>query len=98
VGLDLRAVFADGVLFEPEELELDIEEYEADVRAAASAAWNLSVNAEYPTAQNASVLLQQASGDAKALAINAAVEGPGRHAGPGHQGRRAGSRHRLADR
>ena len=76
VGLDLRAVFADGVLFEPEELELDIEEYEADVRAAASAAWNLSVNAEYPTAQNASVLLQQASGDAKALAINAAVEDP----------------------
>jgi len=76
VGLDLRAVFADGVLFEPEELELDVEQYEADVRAAASRAWNLSVNAEYPTAQNASVLLQQGSGDAKALAINAAVEDP----------------------
>jgi large subunit ribosomal protein L10 len=76
VGLDLRAVFADGVLFEPEELELDVEQYEADVKAAASAAWNLSVNAEYPTAQNATTLLQTASGDAKALAINAAIEDP----------------------
>jgi len=74
VGLDLRAVFADGVLFEPEELELDIEQYEADIKAAASAGWNLSVNAEYPTAQNASTLLQTASGDAKSLAIHAAIE------------------------
>jgi len=76
VGLDLRAVFADGVLFEPEELELDVEQYEADIKAAASAGWNLSVNAEYPTAQNASTLLQSASGDAKSLAIHAAIEDP----------------------
>mgnify|MGYP000182644548 CR=1 FL=1 len=76
VGLDLRAVFADGVLFEPEELELDVDQYEADIKAAASAGWNLSVNAEYPTAQNASTLLQTASGDAKSLAIHAAVEDP----------------------
>ena len=76
VGLDLRAVFADGVLFEPEELELDVEQYAADVRAAASSAWNLSVNAEYPTAQNVSTLLQQASGEAKSLGIHAAIEDP----------------------
>jgi len=76
VGLDLRAVFADGVLFEPDELELDVDQYEADIKAAASAGWNLSVNAEYPTAQNASTLLQTASGDAKSLAIHAAVEDP----------------------
>ena len=76
VGLDLRAVFADGVLFEPDELELDVDQYEADIKAAASAGWNLSVNAEYPTTQNASALLQTASGDAKSLAIHAAVEDP----------------------
>src|SRR6056297_1101943 len=34
VGLDLRAVFAEGVLFEPEDLELDVEEYQQDVEAA----------------------------------------------------------------
>ena len=76
VGLDLRAVFADGVLFEPEELELDVEQYAADVRAAASSGWNLSVNAEYPTAQNVSTLLQRASGEAKNLGIHAAIEDP----------------------
>ncbi|ACV48298.1 MULTISPECIES: 50S ribosomal protein L10 [Halomicrobium] len=76
VGLDLRGVFADGVLFEPEELELDVEEYEADIKAAASAGWNLSVNAEYPTTQNASTLLQNARGDAKSLAVFASIEDP----------------------
>ncbi|WP_372479054.1 50S ribosomal protein L10 [Halomicrobium sp. HM KBTZ05] len=76
VGLDLRAVFADGVLFEPEELELDVEQYEADIKAAASAGWNLSVNAEYPTTQNASTLLQNARGDAKSLAVFASIEDP----------------------
>jgi large subunit ribosomal protein L10 len=76
VGLDLRAVFADGVLFEPEELELDVEAYEQDIEAAASSAWNLSVNAEYPTTQNASTLLQTARGEAKSLALFAAIEDP----------------------
>ncbi|PSP94339.1 50S ribosomal protein L10 [Halobacteriales archaeon QS_4_62_28] len=76
VGLDLRAVFADGVLFEPEELELDVGAYEQDIEAAASDAWNLSVNAEYPTAQNALTLLQTARGEAKSLALFAAIEDP----------------------
>jgi large subunit ribosomal protein L10 len=74
VGLDLRAVYADGVLFEPKELELDVEEYDRDVRAGASHAWNLAVNAGIPTAATAPSLLQTARGDAKALAIQAAVE------------------------
>ena len=76
VGLDLRAVFADGVLFEPEELELDVEEYRADIEAAAARGRNLSVNAVYPTAQTAATLLQQARGDAKSLALEAAIEDP----------------------
>ena len=76
VGLDLRGVFADGVLFEPEELELDIDEYEADIKAAASRAFNLSVNAGYPTAQTVPTMLQTASGEAKSLALQAAIEDP----------------------
>ncbi|WP_225334642.1 50S ribosomal protein L10 [Halomicrobium urmianum] len=76
VGLDLRAVHADGVLFEPEELELDVEEYRSDISAAASRALNLSVNAEYPTEQNASTLLQTARGEAKAVALQGAIEEP----------------------
>ncbi|MDS0259245.1 50S ribosomal protein L10 [Haloarcula sp. S1CR25-12] len=76
VGLDLRGVFSDGVLFAPEELEIDIEEYEADISAAASGAFNLSVNAGYPTAETVPTMLQSASGDAKSLALNAAIEDP----------------------
>jgi len=76
VGLDLRGVYADGVLFEPDELELDVEEYEQDIAAAASRAFNLSVNAEYPTATTLPTMLQSARGDAKALALHAAIEDP----------------------
>ena len=74
VGLDLQAVFADGVLFEPEELELDIEEYQADIEAATARAQNLSINAVYPTAQTVGTLLSQGAGDAKSLGIRAAIE------------------------
>jgi large subunit ribosomal protein L10 len=76
VGLDLRGVFSDGVLFAPEELELDVEEYESDIAAAVSGAVNLSVNAEYPTSTTLPTMLQTATGDAKSLALSAAVEDP----------------------
>ncbi|MFB6151527.1 MAG: 50S ribosomal protein L10 [Haloarculaceae archaeon] len=77
VGLDLRAVYADGVLFEPDELEIDVEEYRADVEAAAARGRNLSVNAVYPTDRTAATLLQTARGDAKSLALQASIETPG---------------------
>jgi large subunit ribosomal protein L10 len=76
VGLDLRAVYADGVLFEPDELELDLDAYRADVRAAASGAFNLSVNAAYPTARTAGTLLARGAGEAKSVALYAAIEDP----------------------
>jgi large subunit ribosomal protein L10 len=76
VGLDLRAVFSEGVLFEPDELEIDVDEYRADVEAAAAAARNLSVNAAYPTAQTVPTLLAKASGEAKSVGLFAAIESP----------------------
>ena len=76
VGLDLRAVFADGVLFSPGELEIDVEEYRTDVESAAAAARNLSVNAAYPTARTAGTLLSKATGEAKAVGLHAAIESP----------------------
>ncbi|WP_348610273.1 50S ribosomal protein L10 [Halobaculum rarum] len=74
VGLDLRAVFADGVLFEPDELAIDVDEYRADVQSAAAAARNLSVNAAYPTARTAGTLLGKAAGEAKSVGLFAAIE------------------------
>ncbi len=74
VGLDLRAVYADGVLFEPEDLELDIEAYRADISAAAGRGRNLALNAEIATTATAPALLAKASGEAKNLALYAAIE------------------------
>ena len=76
VGLDLKGVYSEGVLFEPDELAIDVDEYAADIRSAAAAARNLSVNAEYPTAATAGTLLAKASGEAKSVGLFAAVESP----------------------
>jgi len=76
VGLDLRGVFADGVLFEPEDLELDVDQYRADVSAAGSRARNLALNASYPTAATLPALLAKASGEVKNLALYAGIEDP----------------------
>ncbi|MFB6090576.1 MAG: 50S ribosomal protein L10 [Halobellus sp.] len=76
VGLDLRGVFSEGVLFEPDELAIDVDEYRADVESAAAAARNLAVNAAFPTAQSTPTLLAKAAGEAKALGLFAAIEDP----------------------
>ncbi|WP_436343292.1 50S ribosomal protein L10 [Natronorubrum sp. FCH18a] len=74
VGLDLRAVIADGVLFDPEDLDIDIEAYESDVATAAARARNLSINASYPTEATAPTLIAKATGEAKSLGLHAAIE------------------------
>ena len=76
VGLDLRGVYADGVLFEPEDLEIDIEEYRADIVAAAARGRNLAINAEVATTATVPALLAKASGEAKNLALYAGIENP----------------------
>ena len=76
VGLDLRGVYADGVLFEPEDLELDVEEYQRDVETAAARARNLALNATFPTATTLPSLVAKASGEAKNLGIHASIEDP----------------------
>ena len=76
VGLDLQAVHADGVLFEADELGIDVEEYRADVSAGAARARTLAITASYPTAATLPSLLAKASGEGKSLALQASVEDP----------------------
>ncbi|KAB1198789.1 MULTISPECIES: 50S ribosomal protein L10 [Haloferax] len=76
VGLDLRGVFSEGVLFEPDELAIDVDEYRADIQSAVAAATNLSVNAVYPTTQTAPTLIAKATGEAKAVGLFANIESP----------------------
>jgi large subunit ribosomal protein L10 len=74
VGLDLRAVYSEGVLFEPDELAIDVDEYRADIESAAAAGRNLSVNAVYPTSRTVGTLLAKAAGEAKSVGLQAAIE------------------------
>ncbi|MFC7202052.1 50S ribosomal protein L10 [Haloferax namakaokahaiae] len=76
VGLDLRGVFSEGVLFKPEELAIDVDEYRTDIQSAVAAATNLSVNAAYPTTQTAPTLIAKATGQAKAVGLFANIESP----------------------
>ena len=76
VGLDLRSVFADGVRFEPADLELDVDAYRDDIAAAAGRGQNLALNAGILTAETLPSLLGKASGEAKSLALQAGIEDP----------------------
>lgn len=76
VGLDLRAVYSDGVLFEPDELAIDIDRYRGDFKTAAARARNLAINAEYPTTRTITSLIAKASSDAKTIGLAAAYESP----------------------
>jgi len=77
VGLDLRAVVSDGVLFSPDELDVDYDAYRQDVRAAASRGRNLAVNAAVPEPSVLPSLLSKAAGEARSVGIAAGVAEPG---------------------
>lgn len=70
VGLDLRVVFEEGTLFDKEILDVDVSEYVKMIKNGALSAFNLSLNAGYPTLQNVKTMFMKASRDAFSLAIN----------------------------
>jgi len=76
VGLDLRAVYADGTLFEAEELAIDVDDYRTDISAAAARGRNLAVNAAIPTDRTVNTLLSTARTEARSLTLHAAIETP----------------------
>ena len=76
VGLDLRGVVSEGVLFEPEELDIDVEAYRSDVSTAAARGRNLAINATFPTEATAPALIAKATGEAKSLGLQASIESP----------------------
>jgi large subunit ribosomal protein L10 len=77
VGLDLRAVLSDGILFDPEDLVIDLDEYRDDVASAAAGARNLAVNAAIPEPDVVGALLSKARSEAIAVGVEGAVTEPG---------------------
>ncbi len=70
IGLDLDIAYNEGELFTAEQLDIDTEEYRANVEAAASLAFNLSVNAGFVTERNAPTVIAQANTKARNVSIN----------------------------
>lgn len=70
IGLDLTVVYENGEIITKDVLDVDEEQYIADIESCAAQAFNLSVNVAYPTAQNAGALVHKAFDEARNLAVN----------------------------
>ena len=73
IGLDLRAAYDEGTIYEPELLAIDESQYFSDIIRATQNAFNLSVNTAYPTSATIGTLLAKAFAEAKNLGVNAVV-------------------------
>lgn len=70
VGLDLLAAYEDGEIVTKSVLDIDEEQYIADIVSAATQATNLSFNTAYPTKETITLLLSTAAKDSLALALD----------------------------
>ena len=73
VGLIIKAIYENGLVFTEDQLHLDIEVFKRNLIEAQSNALNLSLNAAYPLPENIVLLVQIAHRKAFNLALNAAV-------------------------
>jgi large subunit ribosomal protein L10 len=76
LGLDLRAVYENGMIYESKILSVDETTYINNVILAVQRAFNLSVNSAYPAKATISTLLTKAASQSRNLAINAEVVMP----------------------
>nr|WP_048057968.1 50S ribosomal protein L10 [Methanothermococcus okinawensis] len=72
VGLNLLAAYEDGVIYTPDVLKIDEDEFVQKIQKAFNSAFNLSVNAAIPTTETIETILQKAFRDAKAVSIESA--------------------------
>jgi len=70
IGLDLVIAYNDGEVFSAEELDIDTEQYRQDIESAATAGFNLAVNAGVVNKTTASAIISEAAQKAKNVAIS----------------------------
>ena len=73
VGLNLVAVWEEGLVFDAKQLHIDEKEFVQNVTQAASWAMNLAVEAAYLTTETTEILLQKAFREAKAVGVEYAI-------------------------
>ena len=72
-GLRLCGTIEDGTRFQPATLDIDYEQFESDLISFGAGAFNLACNIRWFTTQTIPTLLSKASGEALALALEAAI-------------------------
>jgi len=75
-GLRLCGTLEDGVRFEPKTLDIDYKKFETDLISYAAGSFNLACNIRWFTSETIPTLLSKASGEALALALEAAIVTP----------------------
>jgi large subunit ribosomal protein L10 len=76
IGLDLVAVYEAGTIYPKTVLDIDETKFMSDLTTAASWAFNLAIEASYPSKDTAEPLLQKAFREAKAVALEGGVMEP----------------------
>ncbi|MDP3734396.1 MAG: 50S ribosomal protein L10 [Nanoarchaeota archaeon] len=76
IGLDLVAVWENGLVYDGKQLYIDEAEYLQKITTAAQWAMNLAVESSYTTSDTIELLLQKAFREAKAVALDAAIMTP----------------------
>ncbi len=71
VGLNILAVYEDGIIYTPETLKVDEEKILSDIQQAYQHAMNLAFNIAYPAKEVLPLLIQKAFINAKAVAVEA---------------------------
>jgi large subunit ribosomal protein L10 len=75
-GLSLKAAYDDGLIISEEQLHIDLGGLKKSLGEASAQAFNLSLSAVYPVAENIRLLLQKAHNEAHNLAITANILTP----------------------
>jgi large subunit ribosomal protein L10 len=73
IGLDVVAIFEDGIVYTKDILSVDEKKYISDLTTAATWAFNLSVEAAIPSKDNADALIGKAFRDSKGLALERGI-------------------------
>ena len=73
LGLELRAVYEKGIIYESKLLSVDETKYISDLTIAVQRAFNLSINSAYPAKATISALITKAASQSRNLAINAEI-------------------------
>jgi large subunit ribosomal protein L10 len=72
VGLKMVAAYEDGLVLSSDQLTLDLDEIRDQFEEGFNQAFNLSLNASYPTNENLAIILRRAYSNARNIAINSA--------------------------